>query len=73
MKIVKSKNILVTCILSMFLVQITDSVYNPAAKPIAKPAKLAAPIAKPVAKISAAKPTALRENPSVRIILSANL
>lgn len=59
MKIVKSKNILITCILSMFLEQITYSVYSPIAKPaklatpIAKPNQIAKPTPKPIAKFAA--------------------
>lgn len=55
MKFVKSKNILIASILSMFLVQIINSVYIPIAKPVAKPAAHVAktPAAKPVAKLTA--------------------
>lgn len=88
MKIVKSKNILITCILSMFLEQITYSVYSPIAKPaklatpIAKPNQIAKPTPKPIAKFAAqaVKPTAklvakpsLKTPPPATIIAHAKL
>ncbi len=62
MKMVKSKHILVISVLSIFLVQITGSVYSPAAKPVAKPAKLAPPVTKPVTKptLKAATPVTIK-------------
>lgn len=74
MNIVKSKHILVISVLSIFLVQIINSVYSPAAKPAAKP--VAKPAAKPVAKPTVqipkaipAKPVAPKKNPTSTVRL----